>query len=46
MLQNYVGSVWIGAKVADRIKEAMNTSRSRSILNRFTKDKVGYLYYI
>lgn len=40
MLQNYVGSVWVGAKVADRIREAARRNHSHNILFKITKDKV------
>lgn len=42
MLQNYVGTVWIGSKVAERIREAAITQRTSNILNRITKDKVSF----
>lgn len=39
MLQAHLGSIWIGSKVTERVKEAIGSNR-RSILSRLTKDKV------
>lgn len=39
MLQAHLGSVWIGPKVTERIKEAIGSDR-RSIFSRLTRDKV------
>uniref|UniRef100_A0A1Y1KH18 Palmitoyltransferase n=3 Tax=Photinus pyralis TaxID=7054 RepID=A0A1Y1KH18_PHOPY len=39
LLQNCSGSVWIGAKVGDRIREAMNSNRSQNMFIRISKDK-------
>lgn len=42
MLQTHLGSVWIGSKVSERIKEEMGAYRSRTIMQRITKDKVTF----
>lgn len=42
MLQTQLGSLWIGAKVADKVKENISTSRSRNVLYRIAKDKVNF----
>ncbi|XP_045480575.1 palmitoyltransferase Hip14 isoform X1 [Harmonia axyridis] len=39
MLQSQIGSVWVGSKVAEKIREQLNTSRSRTFLFKITKDK-------
>lgn len=39
MLQSQIGSVWVGPKVADKIRENLNGGRAQSFLYRFTKDK-------
>ncbi|KAI4463292.1 palmitoyltransferase hip14 [Holotrichia oblita] len=39
MLQTQLGSLWIGGKVADKVKENISTSRSRNVLFRIAKDK-------
>ncbi|KRT78753.1 Ankyrin repeat-containing protein, partial [Oryctes borbonicus] len=39
MLQTQLGSLWIGGKVADKVKESISTSRSRNVLYRIAKDK-------
>ncbi|KAJ3659688.1 hypothetical protein Zmor_011363 [Zophobas morio] len=39
MLQTQLGAIWIGSKVAERIKEAVNSGHSRNILSKITKDK-------
>ncbi|KAK9885661.1 hypothetical protein WA026_012424 [Henosepilachna vigintioctopunctata] len=39
MLQSQIGSVWVGAKVTEKIRENLNVSRSRTFLFRITKDK-------
>ncbi|KAK9730918.1 Ankyrin repeats (3 copies) [Popillia japonica] len=39
MLQTQLGSLWIGGKVADKVKENLSTSRSRNVLFRIAKDK-------
>ncbi|XP_044748593.1 palmitoyltransferase Hip14 isoform X2 [Coccinella septempunctata] len=39
MLQSQVGSVWVGAKVTEKIREQLSTSRSRTFLFKITKDK-------
>lgn len=41
MLQSQIGSVWVGSKVAEKIREQLNTSRSRTFLFKITKDKVS-----
>ena len=41
MLQTQLGAIWIGSKVAERIKEAVNSGHSRNILSKITKDKVS-----
>lgn len=46
MLQTQLGSLWIGGKVADKVKENLSTSRSRNVLFRIAKDKVNYNLHI
>lgn len=41
MLQTQIGAIWIGTKVAERIKEAVHSGHSRNIFTRITKDKVS-----
>jgi ankyrin repeat protein len=41
MLQTQLGAIWIGSKVAERIKEAVHNGHSRNILTKVTKDKVS-----
>lgn len=46
MLQTQLGSLWIGGKVADKVKENISTSRSRNVLFRIAKDKVNHNLYL
>lgn len=39
MLQTQLGQVWIGTKVAEKIRENMSTLRSRNVIFRVLKDK-------
>lgn len=41
MLQNSAESLWIGAKIADKIKERTLSQNRRNIFKRITYDKVG-----
>lgn len=39
MLQTNLGAVWVGPKVAEKVRENMSTLRSRNIFFRIAKDK-------
>ncbi|XP_022902031.1 palmitoyltransferase Hip14 [Onthophagus taurus] len=39
LLQTQLGALWLGAKVSEKVKEGISTSRSRNILFRIAKDK-------
>ncbi|XP_018326776.1 palmitoyltransferase Hip14 isoform X2 [Agrilus planipennis] len=39
LLHDHIGEVWVGSKVADRIKEATNVNRAHNFLKRLLQDK-------
>lgn len=45
MLQNSAESLWIGAKISDKIKERTLLQSRRNIFRRLTYDKVRLEFY-
>lgn len=45
LLQSHTNSVWIGPKVAEKVKEAIASSKSRNFLTKITRDKVRLDFY-